>query len=114
MKYGAFKMGWIMLMFDLPTTTKREQSQANKFRQGLLKEGFTMLQFSVYTRACIGYDHMKKKAKHIENIIPNNGNVRVFFITDKQWEKSICVIGQDYQAEKQYIQQEIPNLFDFW
>ena len=113
MKYGPFKMGWIMLMFDLPTTTKREQRQASQFRNGLLKEGFTMLQFSVYTRACISYEQMQKKTKHIEAIIPNHGNVRVFFITDKQWEKSICVIGKDYQRTKKLEEPEMPNLFDF-
>ena len=110
---GPFKMGWIVLMFDLPTATKAEQSQANKFRQRILKEGFSMLQFSVYIRACISYDHMKKKTKHIESIIPHHGNVRVIFITDKQWEKSICAIGKDYQKDKKIDIPKQLSLFDF-
>ena len=43
---------WIMVMFDLPVDTKQARRQYTLFRKGLLKDGFTRMQFSVYVRHC--------------------------------------------------------------
>ena len=41
-------MGWLIVIFDLPVTTKKERRLATKFRNDLLDEGYLMLQYSVY------------------------------------------------------------------
>ena len=41
---------WIIVMFDLPTDTKEVRKAYHEFREVLLNDGFTMLQFSVYAR----------------------------------------------------------------
>jgi CRISPR-associated protein Cas2 len=41
---------WIIVMFDLPTDTKEARKAYHEFREELLNDGFTMLQFSVYAR----------------------------------------------------------------
>lgn len=38
----------LILFFDLPVTTKEKRTAANQFRQFLLKDGYQMLQLSVY------------------------------------------------------------------
>lgn len=40
----------VFCMFDLPTDTAKEQKQYRIFRKGLIANGFTMLQYSVYQR----------------------------------------------------------------
>lgn len=40
----------IIVFFDLPVTTKAKRRAASQFRQFLLKDGYQMLQLSVYTR----------------------------------------------------------------
>lgn len=105
-------MGWILVMFDLPTDTKENRKMAMKFRNALLDDGYTMMQFSAYMRACSSYDRMQKHANRLQPIIPQNGNVRVIFITDKQWEKSLLVISKSY-GEKVAPTNQL-SLSEFW
>ncbi|MGC6426759.1 MAG: CRISPR-associated endonuclease Cas2 [Akkermansiaceae bacterium] len=46
----TFKMGWLMVAFDLPTKTKDERKRYTHFRKCLLDDGFLMMQYSVYIR----------------------------------------------------------------
>ena len=41
---------WILVLFDLPVTTKTERAKATHFRNALLDLGFEMVQFSVYIK----------------------------------------------------------------
>ena len=50
---------WLMVFFDLPTDTKKERKAASLFRQNLLKDGFTMFQFSIYIRHCGSKENME-------------------------------------------------------
>ncbi|MDR2152365.1 MAG: CRISPR-associated endonuclease Cas2, partial [Helicobacteraceae bacterium] len=38
----------LLVLFDLPVKAKSDQRRATQFRNHLLKDGFSMLQFSVY------------------------------------------------------------------
>lgn len=38
----------LFVMFDLPTNTAAERKAAGKFRNFLLKDGFYMMQYSIY------------------------------------------------------------------
>jgi CRISPR-associated protein Cas2 len=107
-------MGWSLVMFDLPTTTKTEQKTASKFRKFLLDDGYTMAQFSVYMRFCGSYETMEKHTKRLLPNIPEGGNVKVLFLTDKQWEKSINCMGKEYQDKKHHIDPKQPELFSVW
>ncbi|MNT26127.1 CRISPR-associated endoribonuclease Cas2 [compost metagenome] len=46
----------ILVFFDLPVKTKQERKKANQFRKFLLKDGYYMIQLSVYARVCNGND----------------------------------------------------------
>ena len=41
---------WLMVFFDLPVGTRTERRHATRFRNYLKRDGFLMLQFSVYAR----------------------------------------------------------------
>ena len=105
-------MGWILVMFDLPVDTPKNRKQATKFRNALLDDGYVMMQFSVYMRACPSYDRMKKHTERLRPILPENGYVRVIFITDKQWEKSLSVISKNRQKKLRPTNQL--ELSEFW
>ncbi|WP_038097390.1 CRISPR-associated endonuclease Cas2, partial [Treponema pedis] len=49
-RFNAYKIMWIICLFDLPTNTKEQRHRASKFRQQLIEDGFSMMQFSVYYR----------------------------------------------------------------
>lgn len=103
-----------MVMFDLPVGTKRQRKEASAFRNRLLDDGYIMLQFSVYVRACVTYEKVKKHTNRLETIIPHGGNVRAFFLTDAQWEKAVNVIGKDYIHRNQSAEVTMPTQMEFW
>lgn len=50
---NRYKYMWIYVMFDLPTNTKQQRKNASLFRKMLIKDGFSMLQYSVYIRIAL-------------------------------------------------------------
>ncbi|MCC8278081.1 CRISPR-associated endonuclease Cas2 [Campylobacter sp. VicNov18] len=83
----------ILLMFDMPTKTKQEQKNTNKFRTSLIKLGFFMMQFSVYMKICKGIASTKTTIKSVEKILPPYGNIRVLTITEKQFDNMQILLG---------------------
>lgn len=76
---------WLFVFFDLPTNTKRERREAQQFRKKLLKDGFTMMQYSVYTRHCASFESGLVHIKRVKKMIPDAGQVSILKITDKQY-----------------------------
>ena len=107
-------MGWILTMFDLPVGTKTERKTASKFRKFLLDEGYVMVNFSVYARCCINWEHMRKHSNRLQLEVPSAGNVRIIFITDKQWKDALTVIGKDYNASHSQKSPGMPEQMELW
>lgn len=51
-RISSYQLMWILIMFDLPTETKKQRKAATDFRKSLIADGFTMFQFSIYVRNC--------------------------------------------------------------
>lgn len=99
---------WLFVLFDLPTTTDTEKKKHAKFRKDLLKDGFTMLQYSVYIRHCASKESAEVHAKRIEKILPSKGQVSILEITDKQYGNMKNFLGKETTAfEKSPPQLEI-------
>lgn len=94
------KFMWLFVFFDLPVLTKPERSVATKFRNFLIKDGYMMIQFSVYARICNGTDRVDKHLLRLDKQIPEKGSVRVIQITDKQYERMKILIGTKKNNEK--------------
>ena len=90
----------IMVFFDLPVKTKTERSIATKFRTFLLKDGYHMVQYSLYARVCNGMDSVEKHIKRLKANLPPNGSVRVLTITEKQYESIKILVGELSLEEK--------------
>jgi CRISPR-associated protein Cas2 len=76
---------WVIVFFDLPTETKAQRREASLFRKNLLKDGFTMFQFSIYVRCCPSRENTEVHSKRVKCFLPETGFVVVFSITDKQF-----------------------------
>ena len=85
---------WVMVFFDLPTTTKRERSIAAKFRKSLQKDGFGMFQFSIYTRFCTSRENAAVHIRRVKRSLPKEGRVGIMKITDKQFGDMEVYFGQ--------------------
>ena len=89
---------WILVFFDLPTETKKERKAATLFRSNLIKDGFTMFQFSIYIRHCASRENMEVHMKRVERLVPESGKVGVLGITDKQFGDMEIFIGKKETA----------------
>jgi len=84
-RINAYHIMWLFVFFDLPVTTKTERKLATGFRKRLEKNGFTMMQFSVYSRHCASRESADVHIKRVKKIIPEKGHVSILMITDKQY-----------------------------
>jgi CRISPR-associated protein Cas2 len=107
-------MGWLMAMFDLPVMTDKERKTAPRFRNDLLEHGFLMIQFSVYARPCVNFEQLQKHISIIKALVPQAGNVRLLYITDEQWAKSVTVIGPNYKQGSRALDPKVPEQVEFW
>lgn len=89
----------MIVFFDLPVKEKSAQKEATKFRNFLLKDGYTMLQYSVYVRVCNGYDVVKTHERRLKLSLPANGSVRLLVITEKQYESMQILLGEYKQSD---------------
>jgi len=85
MELNGYRIMWLFVFFDLPTETKKDRKNAQQFRKNLLKDGFTMMQFSVYVRHCASSESADVHEKRIFKLLPPLGKVSLLRITDKQY-----------------------------
>lgn len=74
-------------MFDLPVDTKEARRAYAQFRKSLLKDGFCRMQFSVYIRHTASEENADVHVQRVQHAVPDDGEVRVLTITDKQFER---------------------------
>jgi CRISPR-associated protein Cas2 len=85
MELNGYRIMWLFVFFDLPTETKTDKKNASVFRQNLLKDGFSMMQYSVYIRHCASSESADAHEKRINKMLPPMGKVSILRITDKQF-----------------------------
>lgn len=90
----------LIVFFDLPTKTKRDKKAYTVFRRYLLKDGFVMLQFSVYSRVCKGLDSVESHLRYLKAILPTKGNIRMLQVTEKQYVRMEILLGSVKKSEK--------------
>ena len=96
---------WVMILFDLPTETKKERKIAAAFRKQLLKDGFTMFQFSIYLRHCPSKENADIHVKRVKLGLPPLGHVGILCITDKQFGDMELFYGKKATEKKGQVQQ---------
>jgi len=85
---------WMIVLFDLPTDTDKAKRDYTLFRKSLLKDGFAMMQYSVYFRHCASRENMAVHRKRVEQVLPPDGEVRILEMTDKQFEQMTIFYGK--------------------
>ncbi len=103
---------WLVVMFDLPTLTKKDRKRYRWLARHLDAESYVRIQYSVYAKVFNSFEsanHGKKRLKDFLKTNVKKGNVRIVMFTDAQFGKMEIVVGEVSTQEE--ITQ--PNLFDF-
>lgn len=83
-----------MVLFDLPTETKKDKKAYSLFRKNLQRDGFTMFQFSIYVRHCASSENAAVHIKRVKSFLPEFGKVGIISITDKQFSQIELFYGK--------------------
>jgi CRISPR-associated protein Cas2 len=84
-RFNEYRIMWVLVLFDLPTETKKERKAYADFRKKILKDGFTMFQFSIYMRHCASRENADVHIKRVKSFLPDTGDIGIMCITDKQF-----------------------------
>lgn len=90
----------MLCMFDLTTETDDEKRAYRQFRKNLIKEGFIMIQYSVYVRTCPSREYLSRLEKRIKKFAPVKGNIRLLVVTEKQYEDMKLIVGSKKLTEE--------------
>lgn len=90
----------MIVFFDLPTKTTEDRKIYAEFRRELLKDGFYMIQYSVYGRICNGVDAVDKHLERLKKYVPNVGSIRVLNVTEKQYASIFIISGNKKKEDR--------------
>lgn len=97
----------IIVFFDLPIETAKQQKDYRVFRKKLLKEGYVMLQKSVYSKLAINENAVNAAVGKLEKIRPPEGLVQVLRVTERQYATMTCITGEAYEHDEIESAEEI-------
>ena len=84
---------WVLVMFDLPVATKEQRKGATRYRKLLLDDGFSMVQFSIYSKYLVNASGLRAMLPWIKLNVPVGGAVRMLRLTDEQWASTYRYYG---------------------
>ena len=84
-RFSEYRIMWVLVLFDLPTDTKKDRKEYALFRKKLLQDGFSMFQFSIYLRHCPSAENADVHITRVKRWLPPFGKIGILRITDKQF-----------------------------
>lgn len=83
----------VIVMFDLPMDTSESLRIYQNFRKHLIRNGFMMMQESVYCKLALNVTVAESVIASVRHNRPLNGLVQVFTLTEKQFSKIEFITG---------------------
>lgn len=84
----------LIVMFDLPTLNATDMRSYREFRKFLIKNGFMMMQESVYTKIALNQSMAQLIDNKVRDNKPEKGLVQMFIITEKQFSRMEILVGE--------------------
>lgn len=84
----------MLVFFDLPTETLQNRRDYTRFRKLLIKNGFMMLQESVYCKLALNQTVVTAMTENIRKNKPPKGIIQLLVITEKQYSKMEFIVGE--------------------
>ena len=97
-RLNEYRVMWVLVLFDLPTETKKEKKAYAEFRKRIMKDGFTMFQFSIYLRHCPSRENAEVHIQRVKGWLPEKGSIGILCVTDKQFGAMELFVGAKQEA----------------
>ena len=89
-----YKFMRLLLFFDLPTETSKNRLDYTRFHKFLIKNGFIMMQKSVYSKLVINNVTSAAVKAKISKNLPPAGIIELLEVTENQFSKIEYLIGE--------------------
>ncbi|MEI6508731.1 MAG: CRISPR-associated endonuclease Cas2 [Bacteroidota bacterium] len=104
-RLNQYRIMWVLVLFDLPTETATERKIYARFRKDIMRDGFTMFQFSIYLRHCSSRENADVHIKRVKSLLPEKGHVGIMCVTDKQFGMMEIFYGKKIAEKETPLQQ---------
>lgn len=94
----SYRFMRVIVMFDLPTLTDKDRTEYRKFRKFLVKNGFVMMQESVYTKIALNTTVADAVVFKVRKNKPMSGLVQMLTVTERQFEKMELLVGEEQNS----------------
>src|SRR5690625_1246399 len=92
----------LIVMFDLPTQTSADRRNYRHFRKFLIKNGYSMMQFSLYSNIGLNRSDLNYQVKLFTDDAPPVGYVAVLVVTESQYANiNLLVVEQKRSIQEQ-------------
>ncbi len=89
----SYRFMRVIVFFDLPVETPSDRREYRKFRNMLLKNGFIMMQESVYCRMVLNGSVQRSVFDTVNKNKPPKGIVQLLTVTEKQFAGMSYITG---------------------
>lgn len=89
-----YKFMRLLLFFDLPTETSKNRLDYTRFHKFLIKNGFIMMQKSVYSKLVINNVTSAAVKTKISKNLPPTGIIELLEVTENQFSRIEYLIGE--------------------
>ncbi len=93
-KEMSFRYMRIIVFFDLPVETSDDRRAYRYFRKFLIKNGFLMMQESVYSKLVLNTTVASTVMGIVRKNCPADGLVQMLMVTEKQYNSIEMIIGE--------------------
>ena len=83
-----------IVFFDLPVLTAQDRREYSRFHRFLIKNGFLMMQESVYCKLLLNASSQRILMTNIRKNKPSKGIVQILTITENQFSKIEYLVGE--------------------
>ena len=90
----SYRFVRILVFFDLPVITNEDKRNYRNFRKYLIKNGFIMMQESIYCKLAVTRGAAEQIVKNIRTNRPSQGLVQLLTVTEKQFAAMEMITGE--------------------
>ncbi len=84
----------VVVFFDLPVDTASDRSEYRRFRKFLIRNGFVMMQESVYSKIVLNNTAAVAVQENVRLHKAAKGLIQMLVITERQFERMEIVVGE--------------------
>lgn len=92
----SYRFMRVLVFFDLPVVSTKDRREYTKFRKYLTKNGFMMMQESVYVKLALNTTAADIIMTNVRRNKPPLGLVQMLLITEKQFSRMEFVVGESF------------------